>query len=119
MHGTMQMEPRDTPEAVSGSRQLWKACLPLGLAIAVALAFASTPGAAPDFRVAAAAGALFFAIHPLRVESVAWATERRDVLSACFYLFAVLMYLQMHSADVGRRQRTAWYALSVGCFTLS
>src|SRR5207249_9961933 len=31
---------------------------------------------------AAAVGALFFAIHPLRVESVAWASERRDVLAA-------------------------------------
>ena len=28
----------------------------------------------------AAAAALFFALHPLRVESVAWVTERRDVL---------------------------------------
>jgi protein O-mannosyl-transferase len=30
-------------------------------------------------RLGALAAALFFAIHPLRVESVAWATERRDV----------------------------------------
>lgn len=43
---------------------------------------------------AAAVGALFFAIHPLRVESVAWATERRDVLSGCFWLLAVLAYLR-------------------------
>ncbi len=34
--------------------------------------------------VSAAAGALFFAIHPLRVEAVACASERQEVLSACF-----------------------------------
>ena len=34
--------------------------------------------------------ALFFALHPLRVESVAWATERRDVLSGLFFLLTVL-----------------------------
>ncbi len=28
---------------------------------------------------------LFFGVHPLRVESVAWATERRDVLSGFFF----------------------------------
>ncbi len=33
--------------------------------------------------------ALLFGIHPLRVESVAWVTERKDVLYAVFYLLAV------------------------------
>src|SRR5437899_5976686 len=37
-------------------------------------------------RAGAAVAALFFAIHPLRAESVAWATERRDVLSALLFL---------------------------------
>lgn len=37
--------------------------------------------------------ALLFAIHPLRVESVVWATERKDVLSMFFGLLAVLSYL--------------------------
>ena len=44
--------------------------------------------------LAAGFSALFFAIHPLRVESVAWATERRDVLSAFFLLLTVLSYLK-------------------------
>ncbi|MFA6093427.1 MAG: tetratricopeptide repeat protein [Elusimicrobiota bacterium] len=43
-------------------------------------------------QVAAVITALFFSIHPLRVESVAWAAERRDVLSGFFYLGAVLFY---------------------------
>jgi len=44
--------------------------------------------------VGAGVGALVFGVHPLRVESVAWVTERRDVLCAWFYLLAVLAYLR-------------------------
>ena len=36
--------------------------------------------------------ALFFAVHPLRVESVAWVAERKDVLSAFFGLLALWAY---------------------------
>src|SRR5438132_11367349 len=42
----------------------------------------------------AGVAALLFAIHPLRVESVAWITERRDVLSGLFYLLTILAYLR-------------------------
>jgi cytochrome c-type biogenesis protein CcmH/NrfG len=42
----------------------------------------------------AAVAALLFAIHPLRVESVAWVTERRDVLAGVFYLGAVLVHVR-------------------------
>ncbi len=38
--------------------------------------------------------AMFFAVHPLHVESVAWATERKDVLSALFYLLALICHLR-------------------------
>ena len=44
--------------------------------------------------VSAGFAALLFAIHPLRVESVAWVTERRDVLSGLLYLSAILIYLR-------------------------
>jgi len=43
-------------------------------------------------RVAAFLGALIFALHPLRVESVAWVTERKDVLFVLFYLAAMRAY---------------------------
>ncbi len=37
--------------------------------------------------------ALLFAVHPLRVESVAWVSERKDVLYSLFYLGSVISYL--------------------------
>lgn len=37
--------------------------------------------------------AAVFAIHPLRVESVAWAAERKDVLCYCFGLLALIAYV--------------------------
>jgi tetratricopeptide (TPR) repeat protein len=36
--------------------------------------------------------AAFFALHPLRVESVVWVSERKDVLSTLFFLLALLAY---------------------------
>jgi Tfp pilus assembly protein PilF len=58
--------------------------------------------------VGAAAAALVFALHPLRVESVAWITERRDVLSGLFFLAAILAYLRgvEAGADIAPRWRT-------------
>ena len=58
-----------------------------------------TPHAPREFSpltlpLAALFGALFFSLHPLRVESVAWITERRDVLSGFFVLLATLIYLK-------------------------
>ena len=38
--------------------------------------------------------AAFFAIHPLRVESVAWISERKDVLSGLFFMLSVLAYVR-------------------------
>jgi tetratricopeptide (TPR) repeat protein len=57
--------------------------------------------------------ALLFALHPLRVESVAWATERRDVLSGLFYLLTLLVYLR--ACERQERGRW-WYAGSVALF---
>jgi tetratricopeptide (TPR) repeat protein len=65
-------------------------------------------------RIGAGAAALFFAIHPLRVESVAWATERRDVLSGLFFLLTIQSYLKASGADGALRRR--WLACSVGCY---
>src|SRR5438128_2120317 len=66
--------------------------------------------------VSAGFAALVFAIHPLRVESVAWVTERRDVLSGLFYLSAILMYLR---ACEGEERGRRWYSLAVATFVLA
>jgi Flp pilus assembly protein TadD len=50
--------------------------------------------APPGLKMGAVLGALLFAIHPLRVESVAWVSERRDVLSGLFYIATLLFYLR-------------------------
>jgi len=47
---------------------------------------------------AAALGAALWALHPLRVESAAWVTERRDVLSGFFLLSALIAYLRAFPA---------------------
>lgn len=68
--------------------------------------------------VVAGLAALLFANHPLRVESVVWVTERRDVLSSFFLLLAVLLYLR---AQVGASaaRRAAWLAGAIVVFMLS
>ncbi len=50
-------------------------------------------------RAGAAVAALVFAIHPQRVESVAWVTERGSLVSGGLYLVAVLAYLRAARAD--------------------
>jgi len=60
--------------------------------------------------------AVLFAVHPLHVESVAWATERKDVLYAFFYLAAIILYLDRTRSAARRRLRCAFVLL---LFTLS
>ena len=57
-------------------------------------------------RFTAFFAALIFAIHPLRVESVAWAAERKDVLSGLFFL-AVLWSYYFYSIKVSFRRYLA------------
>ncbi len=85
--------------------------------VAVRLLAAAVPALASEWlglRLAAMAAALLFALHPLRVESVAWATERRDVLCGFFYMLAILAYLNACDApDIPARRRRFWYAGAV------
>jgi tetratricopeptide (TPR) repeat protein len=71
--------------------------------------------------VALAAGfsALLFSVHPLRVESVAWATERRDVLSGLFFLLAILCYLKAATNGGSGLRHGRWILISLGAYVLS
>jgi tetratricopeptide (TPR) repeat protein len=65
---------------------------------------------------AALAIAAVFAVHPAQVESVAWVSERKTVLSMCFMLLSVLSYLRWQAASGGRHALGwlfAWNALGV------
>ena len=42
--------------------------------------------------VPSACASLLFGLHPLHVESVAWVSERKDVLSACFMFITIFVY---------------------------
>lgn len=89
---------------------------------------ARTERAARADVVAALCGTLFYAIHPQRVESVAWATERRDLLSGLFGLLTIICWLararrlRAAAPDFARagdgRSRT-FYALSLCAFCLA
>ncbi len=68
----------------------------------------TTRAPGPSFLVAA-----LFALHPLHVESVAWVTERKDVLSTFFCLLTMWAYLwYAEHPGLGR------YLLILVCFSL-
>ena len=60
-----------------------------------------------------ALNAALFAWHPLRVESVAWVAERKDVLSGFFWLLALWAYA-VYAERRRERSPGAW-----GCYTLA
>jgi tetratricopeptide (TPR) repeat protein len=71
-----------------------------------------------------------FAVHPVHVESVAWITERKNVLSGLFYLAAFLAYRRFQAEDAVPRKnggRTAppqgrawrWYGAALILFVLA
>jgi Tfp pilus assembly protein PilF len=73
--------------------------------VAARLLGAIGAGSGIPLHVGAAVAALFFALHPLRAESVAWVTERRDVLSGLFFLLTLLCYLRARDVDGAARIR--------------
>ncbi len=70
-------------------------------------------------RLAAACAALLFGVHPLRVESVAWATERRDVVSGLFWVLTVVAYLRAAEAPAASGERRTWLGWSLAAYVAS
>ncbi|MCK5012700.1 MAG: tetratricopeptide repeat protein [Candidatus Omnitrophica bacterium] len=58
---------------------------------------------------------LLFSIHPMRVESVAWVTERKDVLYTAFFLGAVHSYLTFIDS---KKKRHLFYSYLLGVLSM-
>lgn len=58
-------------------------------------------------KLAACAGAIVFAVHPLQTEPVSWATGLKDVLSGCLAVVAVWQYLRARKTSSVRSMMCA------------
>ena len=58
--------------------------------------------------------AFVFALHPLRVESVAWVAERKDVLSTLFWMLAIIAYIRYAKRPAIGRYRLIILAFVLG-----
>jgi protein O-mannosyl-transferase len=85
--------------------------------LALRLLRAATAFSGLSLHLGAATSALFFALHPLRAESVAWVTERRDVLSGLFFFLTLLAYLQARERQGPAAVRR--HALACVCYLLA
>lgn len=75
----------------------------------------SGPGQRTGALAAAFFGALVFGIHPQHVESVAWVSERKDVLSGFFFLLSLIFYLKHIEGNI----RGLLYWASFASFALA
>src|SRR5439155_12632262 len=69
-----------------------------------------SPGSGQDVRAPgslwrSAFVAALFALHPMHVESVAWVSERKDVLSTFFFMLTLIAYAKCVAGDAGRVTR--------------
>jgi Flp pilus assembly protein TadD len=63
--------------------------------------------------------AALFGLHPLRVESVAWVTERKDVLSTLFWMLTLWAYVKyVEAAEVRNSKSSLWYGAALAMFVL-
>jgi tetratricopeptide (TPR) repeat protein len=62
--------------------------------------------------------AAVFAVHPVHVETVAWASERKNLLSMAFALGSLLAYLRFAPLDATppAARRRCWYAFSLALY---
>lgn len=62
---------------------------------------------------------LLFSLHPLRVESVAWIAERKDVLNGFFAFVSIVLYVRYVKARESGAAAWSYYAGALLCFALS
>ena len=63
--------------------------------------------------------AALFGLHPLHVESVAWVAERKNLLSAFFFLLTLWAYARyVEQSKVQSPKSKVWYGLALLCFAL-
>lgn len=74
-----------------------------------------------QYIVPAAVAALWFGIHPMHVESVAWVSERKDVLYAFFFLLSTIAYMYHIDQEPqnGKNAPSKWYWYALALFVLS
>jgi len=65
-------------------------------------------------RSTALFAAAIFAVHPMHVESVAWISERKDVLYSFFYISGLIAWILFID-----RRRWSWYLAALGLFVLA
>jgi protein O-mannosyl-transferase len=69
-------------------------------------------------RWGAFVGTLLFGIHPMRIESVAWSTERKDVLFAVFFFAALMYYVRwVKTEDASKRRKYYLIMLVLGALS--
>jgi hypothetical protein len=78
----------------------------------------------PRMLMVGAVTGLLFGLHPVHVESVAWVSERKDLLCALFFLLSSMMYTGYVNSGTGRQTGVPQffniqYLLSIGFFTLA
>ena len=94
----------------------WNAALVVVLAVRLLQA---RGGARRGMLAAGVAAGLLFGLHPLHVESVAWVSERKDLLAALFYLLGLLSYLHYASHAAGAVWKDRRYLTTLLCFVLA
>ena len=63
--------------------------------------------------------ALIFLCHPVQVESVAWVSQRKNLLSATLFLTAIIAYINYVTRPAERNLSYGSYGISIALFTLS
>ncbi len=86
----------------------------IGLHTVVALLLFTFLWRSTDALWASAVASAIFAIHPLRVESVAWISERKDVLSGVFFVLTLLAYARYVRCSTWQRMAVVAVCFAFG-----